>query len=375
LTAAPLPAPPALPPVGGESALLPPVRGRGTAKRWRGRATPKLQTLQALRGLAALSVVVFHIFQRFGDGFWIGAAGVDVFFVVSGFVIWSVADREGGPGRFLWRRFTRIAPCYWLATLTAAAVAALAPAWAAEVMVTPRHLLLSLAFVPHIDPRGLPFPLLPPGWTLVYEAIFYAIVAAALAAPKAVRLQVVLFALVGLTLYGALSPPPAYALGANALMLEFGAGVLLAHVRPSIGALSPRAGALLAAVGVALLAALWIFHVRGELARPLLWGAPAFLIVAGALALERAVTPPATLVRLGDASYALYLCHFVAVGLLNPALATAPAWLFAPIALAVSLGVGLIFHRFCERPLIDWVRAAPRRLLHLSAQRLAPERP
>jgi exopolysaccharide production protein ExoZ len=338
----------------------------------------KLQSLQALRGLAALSVVVFHVGQRFGDGVWIGAAGVDVFFVVSGFVIWTVAAGEGALV-FLWRRFTRIAPCYWLVTLLAAAVAMLAPAFAPEVVVTPRHLALSLAFAPHIDPRGLPFPLLPPGWTLTYEAAFYAIVAAALAAPKGLQLPIILSVLVGLVVFGVVSSPPAYALGAyalgaNPLMLEFGAGVLLAHLREAKVSLSLRAGRALMAAGVGLLAGLWIFHVRNELARPLLWGGPAVLIVMGALSLEPDAKPPAALVRLGDASYAVYLCHFVAVGVLNQALALSPAWLVAPLGVAVSLCAGLIFHRFVERPLIRACRAAPDWIVHRDAKRALAQR-
>ena len=69
-------------------------------------------------------MVAFHAFQWLDDRFWVGAAGVDVFFVISGFIIWTVAARgESQPGPFLWRRFTRVAPAYWLVTFLVAGVA------------------------------------------------------------------------------------------------------------------------------------------------------------------------------------------------------------------------------------------------------------
>src|SRR6185312_17252852 len=89
---------------------------------------PTLVSIQALRGLAAVSVVVYHAFQWLDDPFWIGAAGVDVFFVISGYIIWTVGTgAEASPGRFFWRRLTRVAPAYWLMTGLVIAIAAFWP--------------------------------------------------------------------------------------------------------------------------------------------------------------------------------------------------------------------------------------------------------
>ena len=142
-----------------------------------------LLSVQALRALAALAVATYHALQWADGGFEVGRAGVDVFFVISGFIMWHVtAGRDVDPGDFLWRRLTRVAPLYWLATLGVLGVALVWPAFLPEVRPGWTHLALSLAFIPHLDPRGLPFPTLPPGWTLDYEALFYLIFAGALPA-------------------------------------------------------------------------------------------------------------------------------------------------------------------------------------------------
>jgi exopolysaccharide production protein ExoZ len=314
-----------------------------------------------LRGLAALSVVIYHAFQWIDDRDWVGAAGVDVFFVISGFIIWTIGSgEEASPGVFFWRRLTRVAPAYWLATGVVVALASLWPALLRQVSLSPAHIALSLAFIQHIDPRGLPFPVLPPGWSLDYEAVFYGLFTLVLFAPATLRFRLLLAALGGVIVFGVLDPP-AYYLGANMMLLQFGAGAWLAR-RAELGRrIIPEIGAALAAIGVLLLAAQGLTGLRSDLFRPLLWGVPAAMIVAGAVALEpvSAIRPPRALLRLGDASYAIYLCHFVAVALTANLISVAPTWRFVPVAVVVSLAAGLVFHRWVERPLIGAARRIP----------------
>src|SRR5262249_13807660 len=148
------------------------------------------------------------------------------------------------------------------------------------------------------------------------EAVFYTLFTLVLFAPERLRFRLILGALTGVMLFGFIDTP-AYELGANPMMLQFAAGVCLARLAQRGRGASPRAGAMLAAGGVALLAAMWLTGVRSDLFRPLLWGAPAAMIVAGALALEPMVArrAPRALTALGDASYAIYLCHFITVDL------------------------------------------------------------
>jgi len=329
-----------------------------------------LASIQYLRAIAVMGVVLFHALQWRGADFNVGRAGVDLFFVISGVIMWRItARREGRPGAFLWARLTRVAPLYWLVTLIIAAVAALWPAFLPNVHPGLSHLLLSLAFVPHLDPRGLPFPLLPPGWTLNYEAIFYLLFAAALFAPRRRQAWIVTGALFLIVAAGVILDDPVYILGANPLLWEFAAGIAAA-VLVEAGAAPGRPGAwiLIGAgfAGMAVPAALGLFS---ELGRPFIWGAPAALIVFGALALERAGAVPGWpwLARLGDASYAIYLTHLPAQALVAHLLGTADGRLFVPLALAASLGVGLACHRWVETPLIALARASTSRLARAPA--------
>jgi len=317
-------------------------------------------------------VAVFHAFQWLDDQFWIGAAGVDVFFVISGFIIWTIAARgEAAPGTFLWRRLTRVAPAYWLITLALAAAATADPLFLPQISVSSRHLILSLAFIQHTDPNGLAFPVLPAGWTLNYEAIFYVTFAAVLFAPAPPRFALLAAALGVVCLFGWLDPP-AYGLAANPMLLEFVAGAWLGR-RYALGRLPrSRAGPALVALGLGAFAAMFLAGFRSELWRPLLWGAPAALIVGGAAASEGGrFKAPAALVELGDASYAIYLCHMPAVAIVAHGLGVHPAWLFVTAALAASIAAGFLFHLAAEKPLIAAARGVPGRLRALAARSAA----
>lgn len=322
-----------------------------------------LISVQALRALAALGVLMFHACQWSGMDFAVGAAGVDLFFLISGFVLWLSAERAApSPAAFLAARAVRVAPMYWLWTLLAAALAWGWPAALPVVHPDLLHLSLSLAFLPHPDPLGGPFPLLPSGWTLTYEAFFYVVFAACLAVPKDRRFQ----ALAIMLTMGALSGFAYhrwYTLLANPLLLEFLAGAGLARIWRS-GALERRGGIACAlaavAVGLGLLALQQALGVRSDFWRPVLFGAPAFLILAGALKLEdvarRGGALTAAFVRLGDASYSLYLCHLPVVTVvlaLTPGLAGP---LRIALTVSIALALGLATYRWIERPLTESLR-------------------
>ncbi|HEY2660227.1 MAG TPA: acyltransferase [Caulobacteraceae bacterium] len=327
----------------------------------------RLRSIQALRALAALAVVLYHACQWANAGFAIGAAGVDVFFVISGFVLWtSVQDRDLTPRIFLERRFWRVVPTYWLITGVVACLALAWPKLLPHVYVTPGHALLSFLFIQHSDPGGIPFPLLPVGWSLNYEAIFYGLVALALTAPRKQQFGRIAWSLAGVAAMGAIVHP-LFFLFANPMMLQFLAGATLAKLR--LEGRLPRHGAgwgLLVA-GLLMFAALSFFDLYASLWRPLLWGVPALLIVAGAVSLEaegKVLTTP-LLDGLGEASYSIYLCHWPVVVLLASLVGVARPWLFVPLASIAAIGAGLICWRLVERPLM---RGRPVRISVLAPQ-------
>jgi len=330
-----------------------------------------LVSIQYLRAFAALAVVTYHTLQWRAGGFDVGRAGVDVFFVISGLIMWRMTS--GGkvsPLAFLWRRFTRVAPLYWLATLTVAAICAIWPNFLDNVLPGWGHLALSLAFIPHLDPRGLPFPTLPPGWTLDYEAIFYLVFAAALLAPWRRRAGLVAGALLIIVAAGIVLDNPVYILGANPLLLEFAAGVAVARLAEMRVLRGRLLGAGLIAASLAAFAIPAVLGLWSELWRPLIWGLPAAMLVAGALSLETAGAVPRwrPLESLGDASYSLYLVHLPATALVAHTLGWDRPALFIPVALIVSIAAGLACRVLVEKPLLRLLREGPGRRVAAAAE-------
>ncbi len=325
-----------------------------------------LASIQYLRAAAAIAVLVFHAADRTGVRFGAGAAGVDVFFVISGFIMWVIGARNAAtPWDFLRRRAQRIAPLYWLVTLGLAAAFLVAPGLFRNLQPTPSHVALSLAFVPHTNPGGNVAPLVEPGWTLNFEVFFYVVFAACLAAPRALRLGVLSSALIGLTLFGAVLAPtgPIAQTYTSPLLLEFLAGVWIGWAWCRGLCPGPRLAFALLAAGACALAGLELLAIDVAPARALLWGAPAVAIVWGGLGLERAGKVPNWRAArlLGDASYSIYLVHGLAIAL---ALRLASGFGLSGAAtllglVAAGLAAGLVCYGLVERPISRLLHPRP----------------
>ncbi|WP_411034230.1 acyltransferase family protein [Shinella sp. BYT-45] len=321
-----------------------PAEGRGT-----------LYGIQYLRAFAALAVVLFHAAERSGYAFAIGAAGVDVFFVISGFIMWVIVDRRPvAPGRFLLDRIRRIVPVYWLATglMVAGALAGLFP----NLVLTADHVAASLLFVPSRSPSsGEIWPVLVQGWTLNYEMFFYAVFAACLLLPARLRLPAMAAAFLLLVAIGlvAESDAPLFVTYTRPIILEFVAGMLIARLW--LAGRIPRPPIALALIGLGLAG----FAAIGMLRLPFdEWtcGPLACAMVYGTVALDKASGVPRLKIpaMLGDASYSIYLWHTFAISVVAKAGAAfglpAPS-VFIASALA-GLAAGLCAYRLVERSLL-----------------------
>jgi exopolysaccharide production protein ExoZ len=329
----------------------------------------RLQGLQALRALAAVMVLVGHVLAETAHyaGWPLGydrlpwTRGVDVFFVISGFIVTLSAGRFiGQPGAFLWRRFLRVAPLYWLFTTLMVAVVLLIPQGAKDTGFEPGQIIASYFFFPWERSDGRIAPVLSLGWTLNYEVFFYALFAAALLSRRPLPALAVGIAV--LVLVGAIWPVQGVAIRfwTNPLILEFLFGMALAALW--IRGWSRPDPLLALAALIAGLALLVLLH-GSNLPRFIAAGVPATLIVAAGTLFCPDRTMPFQ--ALGDASYALYLSHrFVLRGMtllvlpLFPAGTVATAG-FALLTCALALAVSLLVHRHVERPFLGTVE--PRR--------------
>ncbi len=323
-----------------------------------------LYGIQYLRALAALAVVLFHAGERSGHPLAIGAAGVDVFFVISGFIMWViVARRPVSPGRFLAERLRRIVPVYWLATVAMAAGALLG--LFPNLVLTVPHLLASLFFLPFPSPSsGEVWPLLVQGWTLNYELFFYAVFAACLLLPARLRLAAVaavFLALVALGLTVA-SENPLFVTYTRPIILEFVAGMLIGRLWLAGRVRGRGLGLALAVLSLAGFAAIGLLRLPFDE-----WtcGPLAAMLVYGTAALEREGGVPHLRLPalLGDASYSIYLWHTFAISVVAKAgtmLALAPALVFIAAVLAGVLA-GLAGYHLVERPLLRGLSGKRRR--------------
>jgi exopolysaccharide production protein ExoZ len=334
------------------------------------------ESIQALRGIAALLVVVFHAGLRVDlteMTFRIGNSGVDIFFVISGFVMWTVtARRPTRPGMFLRHRFIRLIPLYWLFTLLILVTWCIVP-WAYPHMhPTLSHYLLSLAFIPHVSPdTGLIMPVLGQGWTLNFEVFFYLLFATVLTLPQSRRFATISLVLLALPVVGFLVMTPAMPVTSllSPLLVEFLGGIVIARLVTDGVRLDPVWTMICVATGVVLL--LCAAPPPGDDgARLLQYGLPAFLIVGGTVAAEinGSVRIGAVPRRLGDASYSIYLSHTFVISALGKVWPNwPPEWVFLAMATVCAALVGYAVYLLIERPMLALMRDKRRTPTNYSA--------
>lgn len=281
-----------------------------------------LYPIQYLRALAALMVVFHHALLQLP---WtarycqssIGAHGVDLFFVISGFVmVLTTHGRDITRMEFMRRRIVRVVPLYWALTLFTVLCVLVAPSLFRTTSIEPLHVVQSLLFYPHRSPSfpDQMWPVMVPGWTLIYEMFFYACFALTLG-----RYWWLVVGFVGLFLFGFVVEPTndQLAFFTQYLILEFVAGVVLAHIWFAMGSPLPA----------------WAK-----------WKSPLWL-------------------ALGDASYSIYLTHLYSLGALRVVWAkVAPetglsAVCFFLSALVLSGFFGWVAYRLLEVPLLARLNA------------------
>jgi peptidoglycan/LPS O-acetylase OafA/YrhL len=346
-----------------------------------GAAGSTVYSIQALRALAAALVVVVHLGRAMQLKAGIDptsvtfncGVGVDVFFVISGFIMVRTTPPPFSPRTFLLRRLVRVAPLYWLLTFAYGMALLAAPGLSAFNHFKLDNFLLAFLFVPSHDSQGTVLPPLEQGWTLVYEAFFYVCLALASVAAYRRRVAALAGAFGLLVAAGAVSPLASNVLVdtyTNPILLEFAAGCVIGKLydpaRPRMGA--PWAVALVALSTLSVAAGALL--PWGAVPRVVEWGIPAAAAVWAFLQLEHVVAfgRLGVLRTLGDSSYAVYLTHVFTLSVL--ALAFKIEWLrgdaalaIAPVLLVICLVAGWVCHRVIERPLTNAARSRllPRR--------------
>jgi exopolysaccharide production protein ExoZ len=346
-------------------------------------------TIQAARGCAAVAVVLSHAGTLLGssgylghaplhDVFRAGHAGVDFFFVLSGFIICTVHHRDiGCPSAlaaYCRKRLTRIYPAYWLGlavllALTAMHLTAAIGLTLGQVAAWP--LLLSVALLPQHQA-----PLLGIASTLQHEMLFYLLFGLAIASRRVglaafgLWLAIVLAATLFLP-QGRLPWAPANLLCdfvGSSYHLQFLLGGGIAWLVEREGVPFPRTLCTAGGAGLLLAAALENHGAIAYLglASQALFGTAAACVLAGAAAAERRgrlhAGPRALF--LGAASYAIYLVHVPIMAAVCPLLAASgligalPGWVLMAVLAATGIAGGVAMHVLLERPILGMLRRA-----------------
>lgn len=330
----------------------------------------RLDGIEAARGVAAASVVLYHVARHVDKAaaapwlttaFQSGHAGVDLFFVLSGFIILHTHRADiGQPSRlfrYVGRRFTRVLPLYWIALGVSVAIgvvgrhgwpAAADFAWSASLLPTWREPILGVA------------------WTLQYEAVFYAFFAVLICSRAAgMALLASWLALIVTGMFGAgVSALPPALTGGYALEFFLGmcASLVLHHGPTPLPGWLTWAG-ILGFATAGTLESRGVLDGYGDLAR-VAYGVPAMLTVLGLAAADQAgrLRVPGWLAAMGSASYSIYLFQFVFIGIVWQILqrfgmgTSLPTLSVFAILAAAALGGGMLMRRAVERPLLARVR-------------------
>lgn len=319
----------------------------------------RYQNIELLRFIAALAVVYFHAvgtlrsvaFPEIGPNplTELGAAGVDIFFVISGFVIFlSLTRKNRTPIEFARDRLIRLVPAYWILTVSHIVIlASVAILRGTEVPFDFSWTIQSLFFVS--QPLGNNPPLISQGWSLEIEMLFYLLVAVGLIIKNPIaNIVFPAVALVSLVGFGLLPD----------LALEFIFGGLLGYLYTRIKFPAPIA------IGAGVLGiVLFVAPVGlGALDAPrwVTWGIPSMLVVFSAINLPQLNWK--ILPTLGAASYPVYLLHMMVINIVSPVISmfgSSTAMFFGALAscLILSQVLGIVFDKLVDKPISRFLKS------------------
>jgi len=314
-------------------------------------------SIQFIRFIAALFIVFMHSLLEYGNALRIGDFGVDIFFILSGFIISYITESDRH--KFLTKRLIRIVPIYWLFTFVISFSALLFPELFRTISWDALHTLKSLFFFPGSEAQGY-LPIMKLGWTLNIEMLFYILFFLSMKFSHKYRelITSIIIIIIIMTLQK-LELDAAYAINfySSPLFIEFIYGMLLAKIwhryKPRS---SLKACIALASTSIAILILVNNYIQVGEY-RFIFYGIPSLIFVYSFLLVEKYFSNlnkriQRIILWLGEMSYPLYLIHIFLVGLIHRVIfSEIKLWALFLLVLASSLVLSNIVSTVFDRPL------------------------
>lgn len=324
----------------------------------------KFNSIQALRGIAALFVAVSHL-----AFVGVGAFGVDIFFCISGFIMMYVTEKD--TKHFLAKRLIRIVPLYYLITVFTFILLLVFPSMFMTTTADIWYLVKSFLFIPYeID--DVIQPIVRVGWTINYEMFFYVLFFVSMKISKKYRVIICSGLLIILAVLGELVALPTVFLQffCDELLIEFVFGMMSFYLCKKIySILQNREGKKYSVCVVCLIfiiACFWLLIWENNnfpvshFYRLVNWGIPAVIIFIAVFILGCIVKIPKWISYLGDISFSVYLLHYYPITLLSRISDRFDAlWIklvMGVAGIALVIGISAVSHVVIEKKLSSFLR-------------------
>ncbi len=338
----------------------------------------EITSIHYMRGIAASLIVFYHILNRkniYSNLYidWLNS-GVDLFFVISGFVIFSVAmNPNTSPKEFLLRRFIRVVPLYWFFTSIFILLSLFIPNFNTSFIFHANQAIKSFLFIPHyhaIHSKEI-WPILIPGWSLNYEIFFYIIFAGILLTVRKylfTKITIIFTSLIILKLFIE-SNNPIFVAYTNPIILEFVAGIFFANIYYKTSFFKNKKK--FQYIGIALIISSFFLLLLSlhpnfcQMPRAIKWGLPTSLIIFGCLLSEDLISmfKISSLRVLGNASYSIYLSHSFGIGACtflwkktHYPFQGISLFIFTILSFSICILIGILSYYLIEKPLLNFLQ-------------------
>ncbi|HTA62707.1 MAG TPA: acyltransferase [Bacteroidia bacterium] len=347
----------------------------------------RLKLIQVIRGIAAMIVILVHVSSStlvyfktpwLNDIFKVGWNGVDIFFVLSGFIITFIhfgdLVKRQNVKQFFIKRFNRIYPIFWVVNTVAVGLLVATKKYT-------MHNVFSLFTLKSYLLLSTDVPLLPlrVAWSLCYEVLFYLVFGVCIVMgfrlSKWVWVAWLALIVAYYLLVDKISPPVVL----NPFILEFLMGCVVGYIFKAVTVdnskftLFQNNTKALIGIGIVLFIAMWSvsyltdYGQKNAIESRIFYGLSASLIILGAAIIDyrKSVKVPGWLLLIGDASYVIYLTHFLilasiyktASSVLKHHNSSVSVLVVGLVAFGVAIGCGVLFHIFIEKPLLKKVNS------------------